>query len=69
MLAACGGADDGSPTAEENRELENAADMLDVPSDSLVASEDTPLGNGEEAQTGELPVVNEALGNEAAMEQ
>ena len=48
MLAACGDSEDGAPTAAENRELDNAAAMLEeLPSDSLVASDDAALGNGE----------------------
>jgi hypothetical protein len=66
-LAALGGcgedAGPGGVTAEESAELNNAADMLDVPSDSLAAGEDTMLGNGEApAQTGEVLVGSEANG-------
>lgn len=63
MLAACGDGGAGSPTAEENRELDNAAEMLDASPDSLVASDNDMLGNGEEpaAETGDLLVTNEAL--------
>jgi len=66
-LAACGqdpGA--GNLTAEENRELNEAAEMLDVPSDSLVADEDAPLGNGEAdvAATGDVLVSNDAEARE-----
>jgi hypothetical protein len=49
-LGACGGDDDrGGVTAEEARQLDNAAEMLDASPDSLVAGEEAPLGNGEEA--------------------
>ena len=47
-LTGCNGADDGGVTAEESRELNIAAEMLDASPDSLVASEDTMLGNGDE---------------------
>lgn len=64
-LAGCGEeGGEGGLTAEESRELDNAAEMLDVPPDSLVADEDAPLGNGEApAETGELPVVTEEATN------
>jgi hypothetical protein len=58
-LGACGGGEPGAPTAEEARELNNAAEMLDTEdasADSLTI-EDPALGNGDApAQTGELPV-------------
>jgi len=48
MLAGCGDKDGGNtPTEEENRQLDNAAEMLDASPDSMVANEDAPLGNGE----------------------
>ena len=61
MLTACGGEENaGGLSAEENRELNNAAEMLDASPDSLVATDDAALGNGEEnAETGDLPVVDE----------
>ena len=34
-LAGCGGGDSNAPTAEENAELNNAAEMLDTSADSL----------------------------------
>jgi hypothetical protein len=62
MIAACGQADDGSPTAAENEQLNNISEVLDTSADSLVP-EDSAVGNGEApAETGELPVVS----NEAA---
>jgi hypothetical protein len=66
-LAACGrGADDGSPTAAENDQLNNIAEDLDASPDSLVA-EDGTLGNGDTpAETGDLPVVGNAVVNDAA---
>jgi hypothetical protein len=72
MLAGCGGGDDGAPTAEENRQLDNAAEMLEVlPSDSLTAGDDATLGNGEAgtAQTGDLPVSEGAATNAAGNAQ
>jgi hypothetical protein len=65
LVAACGQADDGSPTAAENDQLNNISEVLDTSADSLVP-EDGMLGNGEApAETGELPVVGNAVGNEA----
>ncbi|MEA3052433.1 MAG: hypothetical protein QOG72_1336 [Sphingomonadales bacterium] len=69
ILGGCGGGEDGAPTAEENRQLDNAAEMLEeLPSDSLTAGDDAALGNGEAgtAGTGELPVTGEAATNGAA---
>lgn len=50
-LGACGGQEEGAGgvTAEESRQLNEAAEMLDASPDSLVASNETELGNGEEA--------------------
>ena len=49
VLAGCGDAEErGGVTAEEARELDNAAEMLDTSPDSLVASDEAPLGNGDE---------------------
>jgi hypothetical protein len=68
LLAGCGQADDGSPTATENEALNNISEVLDTSADSLVP-EDATLGNGEApADTGDLPVVgnevvNDAVGN------
>ena len=49
-LAACGGAkkDPNMPTEEENRQLDNAAEMLDASPDSLAVGENVALGNGED---------------------
>jgi hypothetical protein len=49
-LSACGGAkkDPNALTEEENRQLDNAAQMLDASPDSLAANEDVALGNGDE---------------------
>lgn len=71
-LAACGGGEPGAPTAEEDRELNNAAEMLDTEdasADSLTI-EDPALGNGDApAQTGELPVDGAAADNGATNAQ
>jgi hypothetical protein len=68
MLAACGEREgEGGPTAEENRELNNAAEMLDTSPDSLIASDDAALGNGDApAQTGDVMVSDEATDNGVA---
>ena len=65
-LAACGGPEEGSGgvTREEAEQLNEAAEMLDASPDSLVAPDETGLGNGENvAATGDLPVGGEAEGN------
>jgi hypothetical protein len=62
MLSACGSEDNpGGLSAEENRELNNAAEMLDASPDSLIASDETTLGNGDEpsAETGDVAVADE----------
>ena len=50
-LGACGGNEQssGGVTQEESEQLNNAAEMLDASPDSLVAPDETGLGNGEEA--------------------
>ncbi len=65
MLAACGEREgEGGITSEENRELNEAAEMLDTSPDSLVASDDAALGNGDApAETGEVLVSDEATDN------
>ncbi|HYI39325.1 MAG TPA: hypothetical protein VE053_03295 [Allosphingosinicella sp.] len=70
LVAACGREDDGSPTATDNESLNNIsealdAEVLDASPDSLVA-DDSALGNGEAGATGELPVVANAVANDAA---
>jgi hypothetical protein len=66
LVAACGQADDGSPTAAENQSLNQISEDLDASPDSLVAEEGT-LGNGEApAETGGLPVVGNEIANDAA---
>lgn len=67
LVAACGSADDGSPTAAENEQLNKISEELDTSPDSLVV-EEPALGNGEApAATGDLPVddgaANGAAGN------
>lgn len=70
-LAACGGSEKtpGGVTQEESEQLNNAAEMLDASPDSLVAPDETGLGNGEDnggdadAETGDLPVSNEVAAN------
>ncbi len=58
-LGACGGGDEGAGgvTKEESQQLNEAAEMLDASPDSLVAGDETGLGNGE--------ATNEAEGNSA----
>jgi hypothetical protein len=67
-LAGCGdSASDGSPTAEENRQLNEAAEMLDTSPDDLVPAEEAELGNGDEeiVEAGDV-AANEDVGNAAA---
>ncbi|HEY0411965.1 MAG TPA: hypothetical protein VGD66_02340 [Allosphingosinicella sp.] len=65
-LAACGRGSDrqGGLSAEENSELNNAAEMLDTSPDSLVPEDNGGLGNGD---TGPMDAVDpgEAAGNAA----
>jgi hypothetical protein len=65
LLAGCGRDEAGTPTAAENAQLNDAANMLEeLPSDSLTASDDSALGNGDApADTGDLPVVDNAVAN------
>ncbi len=69
VLGACGGPDEnsGGLSGEENRKLDNIAETLDASPDSLSATEETGLGNGEEAsaEAGDLPVTDEAATNGA----
>lgn len=71
-LGACGGPDEGAGgvTKEESQQLNEAAEMLDASPDSLAASDETALGNGEvtseagaNAATGDLPVSDNAATN------
>ncbi len=59
-LGACGSKDqsNGGVTAEESAGLNNAAEMLDASPDSLVAPDESPLGNGDE------PAVSDAATNQ-----
>ncbi len=72
-LGACGGSDDGEGgvTAEESKQLNEAAEMLDASPDSLVAGDETGLGNGEagNAETGDVMVADNAVtsGNAASV--
>ena len=54
-LAGCGGGDSNAPTAEENAQLDNAAEMLDTSADSLTVENPT-LGNGD--APAEMPLDN-----------
>ena len=48
LLSACGGEQQaGGVTADEAKQLNEAAEMLDVQPDSLAATEEAALGNGE----------------------
>jgi hypothetical protein len=53
----------GEVSAEQEQGLNEAADMLDASPDSLAAEENVMLGNGEEAQTGDVMVADEAIRN------
>ena len=67
-LAGCGeDAGPGGVTSEEAAELNNAADMLDASPDSLTASDNAMLGNGEApAQTGDVLIADETANGTAA---
>ena len=64
-LGACGGDDEGQGgvTAEESRQLNEAAEMLDASPDSLTASDETGLGNGEagSGDTGDVLVADNGV--------
>ncbi len=64
-LGACGGSEpeEGGVTAEESQQLNEAAEMLDASPDSLVADDETGLGNGEagSGDTGDLMVADNAV--------
>lgn len=60
-LMACGEeAQPGGVTAEESRQLDEAANMLDASPDSLAAPEDAALGNGEAGLVEEVAPVSNA---------
>ena len=66
LLGGCGGGDSNAPTAEENAQLDNAADMLDTSPDSLTVENPT-LGNGDApAATGDVLVGGDAASDNAA---
>lgn len=60
-LSACGGGskDPNALTAEDNRQLDNAAQMLDASPDGLTGNADMALGNGDDdgTETGDGAVV------------
>ncbi|MBV8686927.1 MAG: hypothetical protein JOZ90_07025 [Alphaproteobacteria bacterium] len=64
-LAGCGrgGDNQGGLTAEDNAQLNNAAEMLDTSPDSLVPAGNAVLGNGED---GAMDAVEEAAPANAA---
>ena len=64
-LSACGGAkkDPNALTDEDNRQLDNAAEMLDASPDSLAADGNVALGNGEEGSAQDS--IDEGGGNVA----
>ena len=74
MLAGCGGGNPNQPTAEENRELNNAAAMLDqdASADSLTIQDpalgngDAPAANAGQGETGGVLVTDESQGSEDA---
>lgn len=65
-LGACGGNNEGESgvTAEESRQLNEAAEMLDA-ADNPVPADETGLGNGEtgSGETGELMVADNGVAN------
>jgi hypothetical protein len=65
LLTACGGESGaGGVTAEESRQLNEAAEMLDAAPDTVVASDETGLANGvNSAETGDLMVADDAAAN------
>jgi len=54
----------GGVTAEEAEQLNEAADMIDVSSDSLTAGEDETLGNGEEPIAEDTPIADNGVAAE-----
>ncbi len=72
-LGACGGGDqkEGGVTAEESKQLNEAAEMLDASPDSLVAGDETGLGNGEaeSGDTGDLMVADNGVTSGNAAER
>jgi hypothetical protein len=72
-LGACGGNEqgEGGVTAEESKQLNEAAEMLDASPDSLTATDETGLGNGEQtaADEGAAPDGNAAAPANATNQQ
>lgn len=68
-LGACSSGEqkEGGVTAEEAKQLNEAAEMLDASPDSLVAGDETGLGNGEagSGESGGNAASGEAVGNGA----
>jgi hypothetical protein len=64
-LGACGGNDEGEGgvTAEESRQLNEAAEMLDAAADNLATGAEAGLGNGQAASgdTGDLMVADNGV--------
>ncbi len=68
ILAGCGDkGDSGTLNEQENRQLDNAAEMLDASPDSATANEEAPLGNGDVdvVETEEAVPSNEGSANSA----
>lgn len=66
-LAGCGAGDEagaGGVTAEESRQLNEAAAMLDAAPETVIAADETGLGNGQPAAaTGDVLVSGDAVAN------
>ncbi|PSJ36903.1 hypothetical protein [Allosphingosinicella deserti] len=65
LLAGCGDKETNAPTAEENAQLDEAANMLDTSPDSLTV-ENPELGNGDAptAEAGDVAVAEGATGDD-----
>jgi len=70
LLTACGDGGEGAAggvTAEESRQLNEAAAMLDAAPDTIVAADETGLSNGQpvaqDAETGDVLVSDSAATN------
>ena len=68
-LALLGGCSDGEPgpggvTAEESRQLNEAAEMLDAAPDTVIAADETGLANAEaSAETGDVLIADTGSAN------
>jgi hypothetical protein len=63
-VSACGAKKDPNAlTTEENRQLDNAAEMLDASPDGLAANQDVALGNGDDGNAQDS--IDENAGNGA----